>query len=86
MREPSNRIRNIVTDELEIKRIEEERTKKLQQLAQTYTLPEIEAALGVSRYALMRYIKQGRLQASKFGGRWRVTAESLERFLKGKSD
>ena len=86
MREPSNRIRNIVTDELEIKRIEEERTKKLQQLAQTYTLPEIEAALGVSRYALMRYIKQGRLQASKFGGRWRVTAESLERFLKGKAD
>lgn len=47
----------------------------------TYTLTELESILGVSHRTLLQYVKTGRLPAKKIGGKWRVTAENLEKFV-----
>lgn len=50
----------------------------------TYTLTELESILGVSHRTLLQYVKDGRLPAKKIGGKWRVTAENLEKFVNEK--
>lgn len=47
----------------------------------TYTLTELESILGVSHRTLLQYVKDGKLPAKKIGGKWRVTAENLEKFV-----
>lgn len=51
---------------------------------QLFTLQEIEPLLDVTNRTLLSYVKSGRLQAVKIGGKWRVTREALDRFLSGK--
>ena len=46
-----------------------------------YTLTEIEGILGVSHRTLLQYVKDGKLPAKKIAGKWRVTAENLEKFV-----
>ena len=51
---------------------------------QLCTLQELEPLLDVTNRTLLSYVKSGRLQAVKIGGKWRVTREALDRFLSGK--
>lgn len=51
---------------------------------QLFTLQELEPLLDVSNRTMLSYVKSGRLQAVKIGGKWRVTREALDRFLSGK--
>jgi len=46
-----------------------------------YTLKEVEEILKVTQRTLYNYIKTGKLKAVKTGKSWRVTHESLQRFL-----
>lgn len=48
-----------------------------------YTLTELEEIIGVSHRTLLRYVKDGTLQAVKIGGKWRVSEEKLKSFLEG---
>lgn len=48
-----------------------------------YTLQELEPLLGVTHRTLLSYVKSGRLKAVKIGGKWRVTRDTLDKFLKG---
>lgn len=50
-----------------------------------YTLTELEPVLGVTHRTLLSYIKEGRIKATKIGGKWKVTEENLNRFLNGES-
>lgn len=49
-----------------------------------YTLTEIEPILGVSHRTLLTYVKEGRLEAVKIGGKWKVSKDQLESFINGK--
>lgn len=51
---------------------------------QLFTLQELEPLLDVTNRTILSYVKSGRLQAVKIGGKWRVTREALDRFLSGK--
>lgn len=46
-----------------------------------YTLDEVSNILKITRRSLYTYIKEGKLSAVKVGKYWRVTEESLQRFL-----
>lgn len=48
-----------------------------------YSLEEVSEILDVTVRTLYRYIKDERLKANKVGGRWLVTQENLEKFIKG---
>lgn len=48
-----------------------------------YELREIEELLKVSNKTLLRYIKSGKLIATKIGGKWIVTEENLQKLIKG---
>ena len=60
----------------------EENAKRLEDI-RLYTLTELEPVLGVTHRTLQTYIKDGRLKGVKLGGKWKVTEESLHRFLNG---
>jgi excisionase family DNA binding protein len=45
------------------------------------TIPELANALNVHEWTVRRYIRDGRLEAVKVGGRRRVARKALERFL-----
>jgi len=49
------------------------------------TLEETAKVLRVSTRTIMRYLKSGKLKASKVG-RWRIKEGDLEKFLKGNSN
>jgi len=49
------------------------------------TLKETAKILRVSERTIMRYLKSGKLKASKVG-RWRIKESDLEKFLKGNSN
>lgn len=51
---------------------------------QLFTLQELEPLLDVTNRTLLSYVKSGRLQAVKIGGKWRVTREALDKFISGK--
>ena len=46
-----------------------------------YTLTEIEPIIGVSHRTLLTYVKEGRLKASKVGGKWRVTQGAIKELI-----
>lgn len=50
-------------------------------MMETYTLPEVSEILKTSKRTILRYIKTGELTAIKLGNSYRVTKESLERFV-----
>lgn len=62
----------------------EENAKRLDEI-RLYTLTELEPVLGVTHRTLQSYIKDGRLKGVKLGGKWKVTEESLQKFLNGES-
>lgn len=46
-----------------------------------YKLKEVETALKTTRRTIYRWITEGKLEAIKVGGNWRVTQEALDKFL-----
>lgn len=48
-----------------------------------YTLNEIAKILNVSVRTLYNYIDNGRLKATKIGGKWLVTEEFLKELIEG---
>ena len=46
-----------------------------------YTTTEVTQILGMTRPTINKYMKEGRLQAAKFGRDWRFPAESIDQFL-----
>lgn len=50
-----------------------------------YTLTEIEPILGVTHRTLLNYIKDGRLKGVKIGGKWKVSGDTLRKFINGES-
>ena len=48
-----------------------------------YTLMELTRHLGVTTMTLRKYIKDGRLKATKMAGKWVVTEDSLREYLGG---
>lgn len=48
---------------------------------QLYTIPEAAQKIGVSIRSVYSYIYERKLPAQKIGGKWRVTADSLDAFL-----
>jgi len=48
-----------------------------------YDLKEVESILKVSNKTLLNYIKAGKIKATKIGGKWTITKENLERYVKG---
>lgn len=43
-----------------------------------YSIPEAASLLGISRIAVFKRVKKGRLQAMRFGRNWAVPAAALE--------
>ena len=60
----------------------EQNVKNLEDI-RLYTLTELEPVLGVTHRTLQTYIKDGRLKGVKVGGKWRVTEETLRKFVIG---
>lgn len=50
-----------------------------------YTLQEAAEILKVNIRSIHRYKKDGRLEARKIGGQWRITQEAITRFIHGDS-
>ena len=50
-----------------------------------YTLTELEPILGVTHRTLLTYMKQGRLRGVKIGGKWKVSEETLRKFVNGET-
>ena len=50
-----------------------------------YNLTDVEEALDVSYRTLLNYIKEGKLQAVKIGGKWKVSEENLKAFINGEN-
>ena len=48
---------------------------------EVYTLTEVTELLQVTRRSLYNWIKDGKLEAIKVGREWRVTRQSLDKFL-----
>jgi len=71
----------------EYKTMKKDNTERLAELEalKVYTLTEIEGTLGVTHRTLLNYVKSGRLKAVKIGGKWKITAENLAKFLNGES-
>ncbi|PJA12976.1 MAG: hypothetical protein COX65_07655 [Elusimicrobia bacterium CG_4_10_14_0_2_um_filter_56_8] len=44
-----------------------------------YSIPEAAARLGLSRIAVFKRVKKGRLPAIRFGRNWAISAAALER-------
>ena len=62
----------------------EKRETRLEDL-RLYTLTELEPIMGVTHRTLLTYMKQGRLRGVKIGGKWKVSEETLRRFVNGES-
>ncbi|MCD7712755.1 MAG: helix-turn-helix domain-containing protein [Firmicutes bacterium] len=63
---------------------EAKRAAELEEM-KVYNLTEIEPILGVTHRTLLTYIKDGRLKGVKIGGKWKVSGESLRKFINGES-
>lgn len=48
-----------------------------------YSLTDLEPILGVTHRTLQSYIKDGRLKGVKIGGKWKVSEETLRKFING---
>lgn len=49
-----------------------------------FTLYEIAKMFDVTPQTLRKYLKEGRIQAVKFGGKWVITEEAMKNFLLNK--
>ena len=49
-----------------------------------YDIKEMAAILEVTTRTVMNYIRQGKLNAVKIGGKWKISKENLEAFMNGK--
>ena len=49
-----------------------------------FTLYEISKMFNVTPQTLRKYLKEGRIQAVKFGGKWVITEEAMKNFLLNK--
>lgn len=47
----------------------------------TYTADETAAILGVTKRTLIRYLKTGKMIASKIGGRWAITEKQIQDYI-----
>lgn len=47
------------------------------------SVSEVAASLRISTTTIRRYIRDGRMEAYRVGGQWRVAKESIEAFLAG---
>ena len=50
----------------------------------TYTLTEIADILKVSQKTVYRYVRDGKIPATKVGRQWRITEQALKEYLKVK--
>lgn len=50
-----------------------------------YTLDEVADILTLTKRTLYTYIKEGKLKAVKIGREWRVSEETLRKFIYGAS-
>lgn len=51
---------------------------------ETYTVKEVADILKLNQETIRRYLRSGKLQGINHnGGNWRITHESLEKYLKG---
>ena len=48
-----------------------------------YSVKELSELLGVTKVAILSYIKSGRLKAQMLGGKWVIASENLKEFLTG---
>jgi len=62
----------------------EKRISELDDL-KVYSLTEIEPILGVTHRTLLTYIKDGKLKGVKIGGKWKISADNLKKFINGDS-
>lgn len=53
-------------------------------LPRLYTLTECEELLGYTHRTLLQYVYDGKLQARKVGGKWKITEDDLRQFMQGK--
>jgi excisionase family DNA binding protein len=53
------------------------------EVGKLYDVRQTALILGVSRRTITNYIKAGRLQGAKIGGKWKFTGDMLQRFLRG---
>lgn len=60
----------------------DKRTDSIEEL-RLYSLAEAEDIVGLTAQTLKRHIKAGKLEAVKVGNRWKVTKDSLEKYIKG---
>ena len=49
----------------------------------SYDLKEVCEKLSISRKTATNYFQSGKIKASKIGGKWRATKESLKEYLRG---
>lgn len=68
----------------DIKTIKELRQEQLSNF-RVYTLTELEPVLGVTHRTLLQYVKNGKIQAVKIGGKWKVSEENLRKYINGES-
>jgi excisionase family DNA binding protein len=47
---------------------------------ETFTLTEVAEYLKVSRKTVLRYVKERKIKAFKFGNNYRITKENLDKF------
>lgn len=50
-------------------------------MMETYTIIEVAEMLKISKRTILRYINTGELKALKLGNSYRITKESLEKFV-----
>ncbi len=50
-------------------------------MIETYTLSEVAEALKVSRRTVLRYVKERKIKAFKFGNNYRITQENIDKFM-----
>jgi excisionase family DNA binding protein len=62
----------------------EKRLSELDDL-KVYSLTEIEPILGVTHRTLLTYIKDGKLKGVKIGGKWKISADNLKKFINGEN-
>jgi excisionase family DNA binding protein len=50
------------------------------------SIREVARRVGMSYMTILTYVKEGRLNAIKVGGRWRVSVKDYEKFTEGHYD
>lgn len=48
-----------------------------------YTLDEVAELVNITRRTLYKHIEEGKLKATKVGGRWRVSDSNLRKYING---